>query len=131
MTHSYIEESGMMNAFFVFGDRLVTPPLTDTILDGVTRDSLLTLAADLGIPVEQRPISVDELRAGLESRVVTEAFGAGTAAVISPIGGIGIDGEDYVLPVVSGGIGDKLKQLLDDIRYGRRTDAYGWCRFVA
>ena len=131
MTHSHIEESGMMNVFFVFGGRLVTPPLTDTILDGITRDSLLTLAAEGGIPVEERPVSVDELREGLKSRVVSEAFGAGTAAVISPIGGIGIDGIDYGLPVVSGGIGDQLKEMLDDIRYGRRMDAYGWCRFVS
>jgi branched-chain amino acid aminotransferase len=129
-THSCIEESGMMNVFFVFGGRLVTPPLTDTILDGVTRDSLLTLAADLGIPVEERVVPVDELREGLKTRLVTEAFGAGTAAVISPIGAIGIDGCDYGLPVVSGGTGDRLKHLLDDIRYGRRPDVYGWCRFL-
>jgi branched-chain amino acid aminotransferase len=129
-THSYIEESGMMNVFFVFGGTLVTPPLTDTILDGVTRDSLLTLAADLGIPVEERAVSIDELRKGLESGMVTEAFGAGTAAVLSPIGGIGIDERDYGLPVVSGGIGDRLKEALDDIRYGRSPDVYGWNCFV-
>jgi branched-chain amino acid aminotransferase len=129
-THAFIEESGMMNVFFVFDDTLVTPPLTDTILDGITRDSLLTLAWDLGMRVEERPVSVEELRKGLESRIVTEAFGAGTAAVISPIGGIGIDGRDYVLPVISGGRGDELKQALDDIRYGRRPDVYGWNAFV-
>src|SRR5579859_3996604 len=77
LTHSYIEESGMMNVFFVCGDRLVTPPTTDTILDGITRDSLLTLAVDLGIPVEERAVSVEELREGLERGVVTEAFGPG------------------------------------------------------
>ena len=130
MTHNYIEESGMMNVFFVFGDTLITPPLTDTILDGVTRDSLLTLAIDLGMTVEERPVSVEELQEGLESGIVTEAFGAGTAAVISPIGVIGIDGRDYVLPVVSGGKGDEVKQALDDIRYGRRPDVYGWNGYV-
>jgi len=129
LTHSFIEESGMMNAFFVFGNTLVTPPLRDTILDGVTRDSLLTLAMEMGIPVEQRPISVDELREGLESGIVTEAFGVGTAAVISPISGIGIDGRDYMLPI-SGSIGVKLKEILDDIRYGRRPDVYQWNCFV-
>lgn len=130
LTHSYVEESGMMNVFFVIDNTLVTPPLTDTILDGITRDSLLTLAMDLGMPVEERPVSIDELRDGLERRVITEAFGAGTAAVVSPIGGIGIDGRDYVLPVVSGGIGDRLKQVFDDMRYGRRPDVHGWNVFV-
>ncbi|HXB09411.1 MAG TPA: branched-chain amino acid aminotransferase [Puia sp.] len=130
LSHSYVEESGMMNVFFVIGDTLVTPPLTDTILDGVTRDSLLKLAAGLGMPVEVRPVSVEELQDGLERRVVTEAFGAGTAAVVSPISEIGIDERDYVLPVVSGGVGDQLKQVLDDIRYGRRPDVHGWNCFV-
>jgi branched-chain amino acid aminotransferase len=128
-THSYIEESGMMNAFFVFANTLVTPSLKDTILDGVTRDSLLTLAKEMGIPIEQRPVSIDELQKGLESGIVTEAFGVGTAAVISPIGSIGIDERDYILPV-SGSIGAKLKQLLDDIRYGHRPDVYGWNSFL-
>jgi branched-chain amino acid aminotransferase len=129
-THSYIEESGMMNVFFVMGDTLVTPPLTNTILEGITRDSLLTIARDMGIPVEERPVSVDELREGLERRVVTEAFGAGTAAVVSPIGVIGIDGGDYGLPIVSGGVGDRLKLVLDEMRYGRRPDVHGWNCFV-
>ncbi|HXO73659.1 MAG TPA: branched-chain amino acid aminotransferase, partial [Puia sp.] len=98
--HHYIEESGMMNVFFLIDGVLVTPPLTDTILDGVTRDSLLTLAASAGIPVEERMVSVDQLREGLERGRVKEAFGAGTAAVVSPIQEIGIDGKDYMLPVV-------------------------------
>ncbi|HEY4111390.1 branched-chain amino acid aminotransferase [Puia sp.] len=133
LTHSQVEESGMMNVFFVFGDGLVTPPLGDTVLDGITRDSLLTLAAAMGIRVEERAISVPELEAGLESGAVREAFGAGTAAVVSPIGVIGIDGRDYELPVVGGdgySIADRLKAELDDIRYGRRPDIHGWNRFV-
>lgn len=146
ITHSCIEEAGMMNVFFVIGGandgpsaglaspaRLVTPALSDTILDGITRDSLLTLAQEMGIPVEERMVSVDELRAGLADGSVTEAFGAGTAAVVSPIGVIGIDGKDYALPVVAGkgqGIADRLKSELDDIRYGRRTDVHGWNDYV-
>jgi branched-chain amino acid aminotransferase len=129
-THSYVEESGMMNVFFVFDGTLVTPPLTDTILDGVTRDSLLTLAADMGMPVEDRPVPVDELRAGLERGIVTEAFGAGTAAVISPIAVIGIDGRDYALPVVTDGTGYLLRKRLDDLRYGRQPDTHRWNCFV-
>ncbi len=130
--HEYIEESGMMNVFLVIGNSLVTPPLTDTILDGVTRDSLLVLGADLGLRVEERPISVEELRDGLKSRWVSEAFGAGTAAVVSPIRAIGIDGEDYTLPVAGdlGSITCRLKNALDDVRYGRQPDTYGWNNFI-
>jgi branched-chain amino acid aminotransferase len=132
-THSLIEESGMMNVFFVFRDTLVTPPLTDTILDGVTRDSLLTLARDLNITAEQRPVTVTELQEGLENGIVREAFGAGTGAVISPISAIGIDGRDYPLPAAGSNgasIGGRLKTALDDLRYGRRPDPYGWNDFV-
>ena len=133
LSHSHIEEAGMMNVFFVFGDTLVTPPLGDTILDGITRDSLLTLAADAGIPVEERVVTVAELQQGLERGIVREAFGAGTAAVVSPIGVIGIDGRDHALPVVGGrepSITFLLKDALDGIRYGRRPDVHGWNFFV-
>jgi branched-chain amino acid aminotransferase len=141
--HQYVEELGMMNTFFVIDGRLVTPALTDTILDGVTRDSLLTLALDAGITVAERPVSVEELREGLERGWVTEAFGAGTAAVVSPIRSIGIDGMEYTLPVVGGeggaadaggaagdSIAFRLKKELDDIRYGRKADPYGWNGYI-
>jgi branched-chain amino acid aminotransferase len=130
--HEFIEESGMMNVFFVIGGVLVTPPLSDSILDGVTRDSLLVLARDAGMRVEERPVSVKELEEGLERGLVTEAFGAGTAAVVSPIRVIGVDGRDHELPVA----GEKdsrayaLKNALDGIRYGRKPDVYEWNYFV-
>lgn len=127
--HNYIEESGMMNVFFLIDGVLVTPSLTDSILDGVTRDSLLTLAADAGIPVSERPVSVDELREGLARGRVQEAFGAGTAAVISPIREIGIDGKDYELPA-NGHVGLQLNENLDAIRYGREEDPYGWNFYI-
>jgi len=132
VSHQYIEESGMMNVFFVIDGVLVTPPLNDTTLDGVTRDSLLILASAAGIPVEERSVSVDELREGLERGRVQEAFGAGTAAVISPIWQIGIDGRDYTIPVNRDGssIGLELKEALDSIRYGRTEDPYGWNFYV-
>jgi branched-chain amino acid aminotransferase len=141
LQHKKIEEMGMMNVFFVIDGVLITPPLTDTILDGVTRDSLLTLALDAGLTVEERSVTVEELREGLERKRVREVFGAGTAAVISPIGSIGIDGIDYPLPVVeaggeaaTGGEGDSislfLKNELDAIRYGRKTDPYGWNDYI-
>jgi branched-chain amino acid aminotransferase len=130
--HEYIEESGMMNVFFVIDDTLVTPPLSDSILDGVTRDSLLTLASVRGIKVEERRVSVKELEHVLETRQISEAFGAGTAAVVSPIRSIGIDGRDYALPVVGdrGSMTITLKDALDDIRYGRTTDRFGWNYFI-
>jgi branched-chain amino acid aminotransferase len=130
--HEYIEESGMMNVFFVMGDVLVTPPLTDTILDGITRDSLLTLAVDQGMKVEERPVRVSEIQKGLENGQVREAFGAGTAAVVSPIKTIGIDGRDHDLPVCggSGSVALRLKAVLDEVRYGQRADSYGWNCFI-
>ena len=130
--HEYIEESGMMNVFFMIGDTLVTPPLTDSILDGVTRDCLLVLAAAKGIKIEERPVSVSELREGLQNKKISEVFGAGTAAVVSPVRVIGIDGHDYTLPLAGerGCVALRLKDALDDIRYGRVPDSYDWNYFV-
>src|SRR5690606_41183700 len=82
----------------VMDGKLITPALTSAILDGVTRDSMLKLAPTLGIPAEERKISVEEVRRGLEQGTITEAFGAGTAAVVSPIATITIKGVDYQLP---------------------------------
>ena len=126
--HEYIEESGVMNVFVVIDGVLTTPSLNDTVLDGVTRDSLLVLAAEAGMRVEERPISVKELEGGLKSRRVSEVFGVGTAAVVSPIRTIGIDGYDYDLPIAgdNGSVAILLKNMLDDIRYGRRPDTHGW-----
>ena len=116
-----------MNVLFVLDGTLVTPPLSDSILDGVTRDSLLALAVRQGIPVAERPVDVAELQAAFEKGRISEAFGSGTAAVISPIGVIGIDGKDYKLPDAGGrGIGQQLKKALEDIRYGRAMDTEGW-----
>jgi len=123
----FIEESGAMNVFFVLDGTLVTPPLSDSILDGVTRDSLLKLAVRDGIPVAERPVDVEELKAAFAGGRITEAFGSGTAAVISPIGVIGIDGKDHVLPAAEGpGVGSRLKAALENIRYGRAGDTEGW-----
>jgi branched-chain amino acid aminotransferase len=125
--HKYLEESGVMNLFFVSNGVLVTPPLSDTILDGVTRDALLTLARDKGIIVEERPISIDEIKQGLARGTVTEAFGVGTAAVVAPIDTIGISGFDYVLPDYnSGNILFQLKNKLEAIRSGAEEDKYNW-----
>ncbi len=125
--NKFIEESGMMNAMFVINDTLVTPPLSDSILDGVTRDSLLTLANDLGYKTEERPISVEELEKAFRYKTITEAFGAGTAAVVAPIQTIHINGIDYHLPEYGAeNVLNKIKMKLDRIRTGMEEDVYGW-----
>ena len=135
--HENLEEMGMMNLFCVIDGVLVTPPLGDTLLDGITRDSLLTLARDAGLAAEERPVTVNELRDGLAGGRVTEVFGAGTAAVVAPIEAIGIDGVDFAVPVVGTeggervGVAMRLKQELEDIRYGRTSDKYGWNDYIS
>jgi branched-chain amino acid aminotransferase len=125
--NKFIEESGMMNIMFVINDTLVTPALSDSILDGVTRDSLLTLAKDLGYKTEERPVSVAELEAALQNGSLTQAFGAGTAAVVAPIQTININGTDHQLPEYNADkLLFKLKQQLDGIRTGLLPDVHGW-----
>jgi branched-chain amino acid aminotransferase len=125
--NKYIEESGMMNAMFVIDGVLVTPPTSDSILAGVTRDSLLELAADLGIPHEARPISIDELENAFRHNTITEAFGAGTAAVVAPIATIHINGVDYHLPAYGdNAIMYQLKNKLEAIRKCQDEDKHGW-----
>lgn len=125
--NQFIEESGMMNAMFVINGKLVTAPLSDSILDGVTRDSLLTLANDLGIETTERPISVAELLQAFKDKTITEAFGAGTAAVVAPIQIIHINGMDYMLPKYSEhNVFQQLKNKLELIRSGAAPDVHEW-----
>jgi branched-chain amino acid aminotransferase len=125
--NKFIEESGMMNVMFVIKDTIVTPPLSDSILDGVTRDSLLTIANDLGYKTEERPVSVAELEQAFRDKTITEAFGAGTAAVVAPIGTICIGDIDYHLPKCDHeSLSANLKYQLDGMREGMLTDTYGW-----
>lgn len=125
--NKFIEESGMMNVMFVIDNKLVTPPLSDSILDGVTRDSLLHLANEAGFGVDERRISVDELETAFKENRITEAFGAGTAAVVAPIKTININELDYQLPAYSANsIHVNIKEKLDAIRTGTAPDLYGW-----
>ncbi len=125
--NKFIEESGMMNVIFVINGTLVTPSLSDSILDGVTRDSLLTLAIDLGFKVEERPVNVEELEQAFRSNTITEAFGAGTAAVVAPIQTIHINGIDFQLPAYGNdSILNSLKQTLERIRTGVDEDVHKW-----
>jgi branched-chain amino acid aminotransferase len=125
--NKFIEESGTMNVMFVINGKLVTPGLSDSILDGVTRDSLIQLAKDKGVEVEERRISTDELINAFRNNSITEAFGAGTAAVVAPINLIHIDGVDYKLPLYTiNSLMNQLKQQLEDIRTGISADVYNW-----
>jgi len=125
--HRYVEEVGAMNIFFVWDGTLVTPPLTGTILPGITRQSILEMAPDLGLPVEERPLPIDELADAIDSGRVSEAFGAGTAAVISPVGVIHVDGKDRVMNGNrTGPWSQKLFDALTGIQYGETPDPYGW-----
>jgi branched-chain amino acid aminotransferase len=125
--NKFIEESGMMNVMFVMGETLVTPPLSDTILEGITRDSLLTLAHDLGIQTEVRPVSIDELENSFRNNTISEVFGVGTAAVVAPADTVNINGVDFHLPGYSHeNISGKLKQKLERIRTGMEEDTHNW-----
>ena len=124
--NKYIEESGTMNAMFVINNKLVTPPLSDSILEGVTRDSFLILAKEEGITVEERPVSIDELKEAFQKKTITEAFGVGTAAVSSPIKTIGIHNVRFELPQIKNGLSDLFKSKLDAIRTGKIPDTNHW-----
>jgi len=123
----FIEESGTMNAMFVINNTLVTPPLSDSILDGITRDSILTLAKDMGYEIAERPVSLEELEQSFIDKSITEAFGAGTAAVVAPIQLIHMGGIDYTLPAYTPeSLSSRIKQRLEKIRSGAEADIYGW-----
>lgn len=124
--HEYIEESGTMNAMFVIDGVLITPALSGTILDGVTRNSLLTIAREKGITVEERRISHRELAEALEAGKRVEAFGAGTAAVVAPIKTIAIHHKEYNCYIGEDALMYQLKKALFDIRKGNTPDVHGW-----
>ena len=125
--HKYIEESGTMNLFFKIDGTLITAILGDSVLDGITRKSIVQLARDFGQPVEERRISVDEIGAALKEGRVEEAFGAGTAAVVSSIKTIANEGVDYNLPpMVEGTFAHKVQETLHNIRLGKTDDKHNW-----
>jgi branched-chain amino acid aminotransferase len=128
---SWVEEVGTSNLFFQIGDTLVTPPLSDTILAGVTRDSVLTLASDWGLAVEQRPVSIDEVFRAGEAGLLKEVFASGTAAVISPVGHIHHEGRTVETDMVRmGPLSQRFYDALTGIHHGRIPDPHGWCRLL-
>lgn len=126
-THTYIEEAGTMNIMMVMDDVLVTPPTSGTILEGITRDSILTMARDWGVKVDVRRISVEEIIDAIRSGKLQEAFGAGTAATVAHIQAIGYEGTDYDLPPIEGRkFSNKVLREMDNIKHGRAEDKFGW-----
>ena len=128
--HEFIEESGTMNVMFVINGTLITPPLTGTILDGVNRDSIITLARDRGIKTEEREISLTELAEAFNSNAEIEAFGVGTAAVLTQIREIDILGKSYYPLMTDDGLAAQLRNELQAIRTGSQHDRHGWNRLV-
>ncbi|MCL2699137.1 MAG: branched-chain amino acid aminotransferase [Defluviitaleaceae bacterium] len=127
----YIEEVGAMNVFFKIDGELITPELSGSILPGITRDSVIKLASSWGVHVVERKISVFELFEAHEKGILEEAFGSGTAAVISPIGKF--NWQDFKITVGDGDIGAFSRHVYDEltgIQYGKRPDKFGWVRVI-
>jgi branched-chain amino acid aminotransferase len=130
--HKYIEEVGTMNLFVVIGDELVTAPLSDSILSGVTRDCVLTIAREWGVPVSERRLSIDEIRVAHSNGTLREVFGSGTAAVISPVGELAIEGEHLSInDGKPGALSLKLYEEITGIQRGTRPDRYEWLTLVS
>jgi branched-chain amino acid aminotransferase len=131
-THSFLEESGTMNLMFIIGDTLVTPALSDTILSGITRNSVLALARDWGMKVEERKVSIVEIIEAHEKGILKEAFGVGTAATIAQIIGIGHVDNYYPLPPVEERqFSPKIDETLRNIRKGKMEDKFNWMFKIA
>jgi branched-chain amino acid aminotransferase len=125
--HQYVEESGTMNAIFVIDGKVVTPALSTSILNGVTRRSVLQLALDMGLTVEERRVSSREVMEALAAGKLNEAFGVGTAATIAPIATIGYQGQDYDLPATdTKSFSSRVSAALDAIRTGQGADVHNW-----
>ncbi|MEG0257832.1 MAG: branched-chain amino acid aminotransferase [Christensenella sp.] len=127
----YVEEVGSMNMMFVIDGKLVTPELDGSILPGITRDSVMTIARDMGITVEERKVSIEEVIAAAKSGAMSEAFGTGTAAVVSPVGAF-VYGDEEI--TVAGGKMGKLAlefyDILTGIQYGESKDKFGWTQKI-
>ncbi|HEY6503147.1 MAG TPA: branched-chain amino acid aminotransferase [Chitinophagaceae bacterium] len=125
--HKWLQEVGMMNVFFVIDNVAITPSLEEgTILEGVTRDSVMKGLNEMGVPVEERKISIDELVAAYKTGKVSEVFGTGTAAVIAPIKELNYKGFSMKFNTDDYKISRALKTWLNDIREGKLEDKYGW-----
>ncbi len=125
--HKYVEEVGTMNMFFVIDDTVITSPLHGSVLAGITRDSVIQLVKHWGLTVKERAVSIDEVIDSAKSGRLKEAFGTGTAAVISPVGQITYKDEDHI--VAGGKMGELSQRLYDEIiaiQYREKPDLWGW-----
>ena len=125
-THKYLEEAGTMNIFFRVGDKLITAPTSDRILDGVTRKSVLSLAEEFGIEAEVRRVEVAEIVEAAEKGELKEIFGTGTAATINPVRGFGHQGKKFELPQLENSYASFFKTKLMEIQYNKVEDKFGW-----
>ncbi|OQY30096.1 MAG: branched chain amino acid aminotransferase [Candidatus Cloacimonetes bacterium 4572_55] len=130
--HRYVEEVGTMNLFCYLDDTLITPPLDEgTILPGVTRESVIHIARDMGIPVCERKIAIEELFDAAEKGTLKEIFGSGTAAVISPVGELHHKGQ--TIKINGGKTGELAQKMFDEItgiQYGEKSDTNNWCHYL-
>jgi len=125
--NKYVEEVGTSNIFFVIGDELITPPLAGTILPGVTRNSVIQLASHLGVKVNEKRLSMDEVLDALNKGTLKEVFASGTAAVISPVGQIYFRKKEYLINGgKTGALSEKLFNEILQIQYGKKEDPFGW-----
>lgn len=124
--HKNLEEVGTMNFFVRIDDEVITPPLSDTILAGITRDSSLTLLRSWGYKVSERVISIEEVIAASRVGTLQEAFGTGTAAVIAPVGELGVGDLRLRLPAAPGEVATRLYETISGIQYGELPDPHGW-----
>jgi branched-chain amino acid aminotransferase len=124
--HRFVEEVGTMNIFFVIDGVLITPPLGGTILDGITRRTVITLAQEWGVTVEERPISMDEIVAAHNAGTLQEIFGSGTAAVISPVGELFYQDSPITVNEPENSLRERLYNTISGIQYGEIADTHGW-----
>ena len=125
--HKYVEESGAANLMFIVNGKILTPEVRDTILDGVTRDTIIQLAKSMGIAVEEKRVSIQEVLDSIDNGSLTEAFAVGTAATITQISEINYLGKNYVLTDPSARpVSTEIGKKLYDIRYGITADPFGW-----
>jgi len=131
LERKYIQEVGVMNLFCVINNKLVTPSLTDSMIDGIIRKSIITLCAQMGIPVEERPIALQEVLDGIQTGTVQEMFGSGTAVVITPVGTLRYKDKIYTINNNQiGVIAQKMFQALTDVQYGICVDSNQWLEKV-
>ncbi len=127
-THEYIEESGTMNVMFLIDNKLITPSIAlNTTLSGITRDSVIKLAKELGLEVEERRVTVKEVVEAARNNKLQDAFGTGTAATIAQIASITFEDERFELPPIENRtVSNKIARSIEDIKRGRVADQFDW-----